>query len=61
MPESSVPQTIYGGGVHEVAVGENAVIFSEDGTTIAMSRNAFREVVLAWHRLLDQEREREDD
>jgi hypothetical protein len=54
----SVPKVIYGDGTSEVAVSEQSVMISnEDGAMVVLSRSAFREIVLGWERLLDQEAE----
>ena len=56
---------IYGDGYNKVAVTENQVIItrhdahSEEESVIVFGRKAFREVVLGWDRLRDQEEEQE--
>jgi hypothetical protein len=52
---STLVKILYGDGTTEVAAGPDAVVFSEEGNVIAISRAAFREVVIGWERLLDQE------
>ena len=56
---SDAVHVIYGDGVTEVAAGPDAVVFSQAGSVIAVSRAAFREVVLGRTRLLEREEEEE--
>ena len=50
-------QTIYGDGTHLVTVDEAEVMLSDGSAFVVMSRAAFREAVIGWQRLLDQESE----
>ena len=55
MPED---RTIYGDGVHEVTVSDTEVLIADgDGGLVVLSRAAFREIVLGWERLQQQEDE----
>jgi hypothetical protein len=52
---STLVKILYGDGTTEVAAGPDAVVFSEEGNVITLSRAAFREVMLGWTRLLERE------
>jgi hypothetical protein len=55
MPED---KTIYGDGTNEVLVSEDKVYFVRDGDVkAALSRAAFRAVVLGWQEMLLMEAE----
>jgi hypothetical protein len=54
MPED---RTIYGDGQHEVTVSPTEVMIAEGDQLVIMSRAAFREVMLGYERLLQQEDE----
>jgi hypothetical protein len=49
-------KTIYGDGTHTVTVAD-FVTFSDGVSAVSLSRAAFREVALAWERLLAMEEE----
>lgn len=51
---------VYGDGTQEVSVDEENVTIRDGESVIVVSRAAFREIVLGWHRRLDQEREERD-
>ena len=54
-------RTIYGDGSNEVTVTEAEVMLSDGtGSVVVLSRAAFREVCIGWHRLLDQEESAEE-
>ena len=55
MPED---RTIYGDGQHEVTVSPTEVMIAEGDQLVIMSRAAFREVLLGYERLLQQEDEK---
>lgn len=55
----ATPKVIYGDGTNEVAATEQSVLLSDAHGIVALSRGAFREVVLGWQRLLAQEEEDE--
>ena len=49
-------QCIYGDGTHEVSVTEAEVMLSDGtGSIVILSRAAFREAVIGWERLLQEE------
>jgi len=51
---------LYGDGTHEVNVTGDEVMLSDgEGGIVVLSRDAFREVVIGWTRLLEQEQEKE--
>lgn len=55
MPED---RCIYGDGSHEVTVSKTEVMLSDHtGAVVVYSRAAFREVMLGWERLMQQEDE----
>lgn len=51
---------IYGDGRMTVEVTADRVLFSYGDVVLGLSRAAFREVVLGWQRLLEQEDEADD-
>jgi hypothetical protein len=54
MPED---RTIYGDGKNEVTVSPTEVVLSDGTDLVIFSRAAFREIVLGWERLQQQEDE----
>jgi hypothetical protein len=55
MPED---RCVYGDGSHEVTVSATEVWLSDHtGSIVVYSRAAFREVILGWERLMQQEDE----
>jgi hypothetical protein len=60
MRESEI-HVLYGDGTNTVSADADNVIICREDTCIILSRAAFREVVLGWHRLVSQEEFREED
>lgn len=50
-------RTIYGDGTTAVTVGDKVTIWRDDVLVLRLSRPAFREIVLGWERLQEQEDE----
>jgi hypothetical protein len=55
MPEQIVPKVIYGDGTNEVAVAAESVIITGEDSMVVLSRASFREVVIGWERLREEE------
>ena len=48
-------RVIYGDGKNEATVTEDEILITDGAESVVLSRAAFREVVIGWERLLDEE------
>jgi len=56
---NEVVKTIYGDGTNTVRVTKDQVRIQHNDFVTSLSREAFREIVIGWVRLLDQEEDQE--
>jgi len=58
MPDEVI-KIIYGDGTNTVRVTKDQVRIQHNDFVVPLSREAFREIVIGWVRLLDQEEDQE--
>jgi len=58
MPDEVI-KIIYGDGTNTVRVTKDQVLIQHNDFVLPLSRAAFREIVIGWVRLLDQEEDQE--